>query len=264
MRHHPRKRFSQNFLHDEAVISRIVSIIDPQPDQHLVEIGPGRGALTGLLLARCGHLDVVELDRDLVDLLKKKFASQDKLTIYSGDALRFDFCALSTGEKLRVIGNLPYNISTPLLFHLFEQAYCIQDMYFMLQKEVVDRLCAQPGDKHYGRLGIMAQYYGVAESLMDVGPESFFPRPKVISSVMRFVPYGERPVDIPVESLNRVVSVAFGQRRKTLRNSLGALFEEGELRALDLDPEARAEMLAFRDYVRLGRLLVEKNAARAK
>lgn len=260
MSHQPRKRFSQNFLRDESVIFNIVAAIAPRAEDHLVEIGPGQGALSRLLLAECNRLDVVELDRDLVELLTRKFAGEQRLHIHSGDALRFDFCSLSGGEKLRVVGNLPYNISTPLLFHLFEQAACIKDMYFMLQKEVVERLCAQAGDKHYGRLGIMARYYCRMENLMEVYPESFYPKPKVISSVVRLVPHSGRPIDISPEALNRVVVAAFAQRRKTLRNSLGKLFSADEIRGLNLDPNARAETLDLEDYARLGRLYLEKSA----
>ncbi|MDD5037199.1 MAG: 16S rRNA (adenine(1518)-N(6)/adenine(1519)-N(6))-dimethyltransferase RsmA, partial [Methylococcaceae bacterium] len=192
----PRKRFGQNFLHDERVIYAIVSAIAPHSDEHLVEIGPGRGALTRLLLEECKRLDVIELDRDLVEYLHGRFSGEKKLHIHSADAMRFDFTTLSQGEKLRVSGNLPYNISTPLLFHLFEQSLCIRDMYFMLQKEVVDRLCAEPGDKEYGRLGVMARYYCDMEPLMDVYPESFNPQPKVVSSVVRLIPHAQRPVEI--------------------------------------------------------------------
>jgi len=260
MNHQPRKRFGQNFLRDEAVVFNIVAAIAPRADDHLVEIGPGQGALTRILLAECGHLDVVELDRDLVDLLMRKFAGNQKLRIHSGDALKFDFCSLVEDVKLRIVGNLPYNISTPLLFRLFEQAACIKDMHFMLQKEVVDRLCAHPGEKHYGRLSIMAQYYCRMDKLMEVYPESFFPKPKVISSVVRLVPHAERPFDIPPEILNRVVVAAFTQRRKTLRNSLGNLFSEDEIRDANLDPNARAEMLGLCDYARLAQLYLKNKA----
>lgn len=256
MNHQPRKRFGQNFLRDERVIHAIVSLIGPRADQHLLEIGPGQGALTGLLLEECQLLDVVELDRDLVDFLSRKFAGAERLRIHSGDAMKFDIAALSQGEKLRVIGNLPYNISTPLLFHLFAQADCIADMHFMLQKEVVDRLCAGPGDKDYGRLGIMAQFYCAMDSLMDVAPESFYPPPKVISSVVRLIPHPRRPVEIEPEILNRVVTAAFSQRRKTLRNSLGKLFDAAQLEAAGVDPGARAETLSLEDFARLGQLLV--------
>ncbi len=258
MSHRPRKRFGQNFLRDDSVIYAIVSAINPRADEHLVEIGPGQGALTGRLLAEAGFLDVIELDRDLVAELNRRFEGESRLRIHSADAMKFDFSLLSCGEKLRVVGNLPYNISTPLLFHLFEQAPCIADMHFMLQKEVVDRLCAAPGEEDYGRLGIMAQYYCAMEPLMEVYPDSFYPPPKVTSAVVRLVPHERRPVDVPVDALSRVVIAAFGQRRKTLRNSLGNLLGEDEIRGADVDPGERAENLSLQDYARLAHILIEK------
>ncbi len=258
MNHRPRKRFGQNFLRDERVIHAIVSAISPRPDEHLVEIGPGQGALTRLLLPECRRLDAVELDRDLVDYLNQKFAGEEKLHIHSADAMKFDFVSLSTGERLRIIGNLPYNVSTPLLFHLFDQGECIRDMHFMLQKEVVDRLCANPGDKDYGRLGVMARYYCAIEPLMDVGPESFYPQPKVISSVARLVPHVHRPVDIAPVMLNRVVTAVFSQRRKTLRNALRNMFTGSEIAALGLDPGDRGETLSLEEFALLGNLLAKK------
>jgi len=256
--HRPRKRFGQNFLHDERVVHAIVACISPRPDEHLVEIGPGQGALTRLLLPECGRLDAVELDRDLVGYLKKRFGTEEKLTIHSGDAMKFDFSALSRGGPLRVIGNLPYNISTPLLFHLFEQSACIKDMHFMLQKEVVDRLCAEPGGKDYGRLGVMARYYCSMEPLMEVGPESFTPSPKVVSAVVRLVPHGQKPVRVGPEVLGRVVAAAFSQRRKTLRNALGLLLVADEIESADVDPGARAETLGLEDFARLAEALLRK------
>ncbi len=257
MTHYPRKRFGQNFLHDERILHAIVSAVSPKSSDHLVEIGPGQGALTELLLPECGRLDVVELDRDLVTLLHKKFATEAKIVIHSGDALNFDFASLGKGEPLRIIGNLPYNISTPLLFHLFAQGSCIRDMHFMLQKEVVDRLCAQPGSKDYGRLGVMASYYCAMEPLMEVPPESFYPQPKVISSVVRLIPHEHKPVDIPAGILQRIVSTAFSQRRKTLRNALGNLFSESEIRKLGIDPGKRPESLGLKEFALLGKLLLE-------
>ena len=259
MSHQPRKRFGQNFLRDERVLQAIVSAIACRPDEHLVEIGPGQGALTGYLLSACKVLDVVELDRDLVGLLQNKFAGAANLRIHSGDALKFDFGALSSGEKLRVIGNLPYNISTPLLFHLFQQGEFIQDMHFMLQKEVVDRLCAAPGDSDYGRLSIMAQFFCAMEPLLEVGPESFYPTPKVMSSVVRLVPHEAKPVTVDPGVLGRVVTAAFSQRRKTLRNSLAAFFDEAELRSVGIDPQARAETLSLEQFARLARLHMGKS-----
>ena len=259
MSHQPRKRFGQNFLRDERVLQGIVSAMAPKVDEHLVEIGPGQGALTRYLLPACKVLDVVELDRDLVDLLKTKFVDAPHLRIYSGDALKFDFAALSAGEKLRVIGNLPYNISTPLLFHLFDQGGSILDMHFMLQKEVVDRLCAGPGDSDYGRLSIMAQFFCSMEPLLDVGPESFYPVPKVMSSVVRLVPHETKPVAVDAGALGRVVTAAFSQRRKTLRNSLAAFFNADEIRSVDIDPQVRAETLGLEQFARLVRLLLSRS-----
>lgn len=256
--HIPRKRFGQNFLRDARVLHAIVAAIGPRPGEHLVEIGPGQGALTRLLLPECARLDVVELDRDLVALLRKAFAGEERLRIHSGDALKFDFAALAEAAPLRIVGNLPYNISTPLLFHLFEQGGRVQDMHFMLQKEVVDRLCAEPGSKDYGRLSVMAQYYCAMEPLLEVGPESFNPPPKVVSAVVRLVPHAARPVAVAPESLGRVVAAAFSQRRKTLRNALSLLLSGAEIAVAGVDPGARAETLALSDFARLAGLLADK------
>jgi 16S rRNA (adenine1518-N6/adenine1519-N6)-dimethyltransferase len=194
MNHTPRKRFGQNFLHDHSIINDIISSIAVHPDDHWVEIGPGMGALTTPLLQTGVKLDVVELDRDLVVLLKDKYSQAARLNIHSADALTFDFAQLRQGdEKLRVIGNLPYNISTPLMFHLLESTSCIEDMHFMLQKEVVDRICAVPGNKQYGRLSVMMQYYCEPELLFDVPPESFDPAPKVMSAVVKLTPHQSPP-----------------------------------------------------------------------
>lgn len=257
MTHIPRKRFGQNFLHDHSIISNILANIQAQANEHWVEIGPGMGALTEPLLKKGVRLDVVELDRDLVALLKDKFKHQANLQIHSADALKFDFAALAdTSEKLRVIGNLPYNISTPLMFHLLDNAYCIEDMHFMLQKEVVDRICAEPGSKKYGKLSIMMQYYCAAEPLFDVPPESFDPAPKVVSAVVRLVPHPQPPVAVnDVNKLNRVVTEAFSQRRKTLRNALKKLITEEQMAALAIDPTLRAENIPLHDFAKLSNLL---------
>jgi len=269
MAHIPRKRFGQNFLHDHNIIYNILSSLQVKPDQHWVEIGPGQGALTEPLLNEGIRLDVIELDRDLVVLLKEKFKHQPRLQIHSADALRFDFSALvrsraeqgGSNEKLRVIGNLPYNISTPLMFHLLKSAHCIEDMHFMLQKEVVDRICAAPGSKKYGRLSVMMQYYCDTELLFDVPPESFDPAPKVMSAIVRLVPHQQPPVEVhDVAKLNRVVTEAFSQRRKTLRNSLKKLIPEAEIAALNIDPTLRAEMISLDDFARLSNLLQEELA----
>ncbi|MCF8005824.1 MAG: 16S rRNA (adenine(1518)-N(6)/adenine(1519)-N(6))-dimethyltransferase RsmA [Methylovulum sp.] len=258
MNHHiARKRFGQNFLQDQSIISQLIASAQTQPQQHWVEIGPGLGALTAPLLRTGVRLDVIELDRDLVSLLHTAFHDHPQLTIHSADALHFDFTALATdAEKLRVIGNLPYNISTPLLFHLLSNAHCIQDMHFMLQKEVVNRMCAAPGSKQYGRLSVMVQYYCATEWLFDVPPESFDPIPKVMSAIIRLTPHLTPPVVINnIENLNRVVTEAFSQRRKTLRNCLKKLLDEDALIQLNIDPNARAETLSLADFAKLSCLL---------
>jgi 16S rRNA (adenine1518-N6/adenine1519-N6)-dimethyltransferase len=257
MNHLPRKRFGQNFLHDHNVIHTILACIHATANEHWVEIGPGQGALTEPLLKKNVRLDLVELDRDLVVLLKNKFSQREHLRIHSADALSFDFSALvEAQEKLRILGNLPYNISTPLMFHLLTFSSCIKDMHFMLQKEVVDRICASPGSKKYGRLSVMMQYYCEAESLFDVPPESFDPVPKVMSSIVRLVPYEKPPVQVnDIRCLNQVVTQAFSQRRKTLRNSLKKQINESDLIALSIDPTLRAELLSLSDFARLSNFL---------
>lgn len=257
MAHKARKRFGQNFLHDYHIISNILGSLFYTQDQHWVEIGPGQGALTESLLKSGVQLDVVELDRDLVKILDIKFEHYDNLTIHSSDALRFDFSALAkSGEKLHILGNLPYNISTPLMFHLLENTPSIADMTFMLQKEVVDRICAAPGSKKYGRLSVMMQYYCATEHLFDVPPESFNPRPKVMSSIVRLVPHEQPPVNIDsVAMLNTVVTTAFSQRRKTLRNSLKKLITGADITALNIDPSLRAETISLQDFAKLSQYI---------
>ena len=257
MGHIPRKRFSQNFLHDHNIIYNIISSIQAKPDQHWVEIGPGQGALTEPLLKNKVRLEVIELDRDLVVLLKEKFKQHPNLQIHSADALRFDFSTLADkDQKLRIIGNLPYNISTPLMFHLLVNASCIEDMHFMLQKEVVDIICATPGSKKYGRLSVMMQYYCAAESLFDVPPESFDPIPQVMSAIVRLVPHRQPPVAVnDISKLNRVVTQAFSQRRKTLRNSLKKIIAEEQIVALNIDPTLRAESISLEEFASLSNLL---------
>jgi len=256
MAHTPRKRFGQNFLHDHTIIYNIISSTQARSGQHWVEIGPGQGALTEPLLNEGVRLDVVELDRDLVVLLKQKFKQYSNLQIHSADALRFDFSSLADGDKLRIIGNLPYNISTPLMFHLLDNAYCIEDMHFMLQKEVVDRICAVPGSKKYGRLSVMMQYYCLPELLFEVPPESFDPIPQVMSAIVRLVPHLQPPVTVnDVSKLNRVVTQAFSQRRKTLRNSLKKLIAEEDIVGLGIDPTLRAESISLAEFARLSNVL---------
>lgn len=257
--HYPRKRFGQNFLRDPSVIRRIVASVGPAPDQGLVEIGPGEGAMTEALLDVCHSLDAVEIDRDLAAHLERRFRNRAGFRLHLADALRFDFRRLAQNGKLRIVGNLPYNISTPLLFHLFGQLDAIGDMHFMLQREVVDRLAAGTGSPDYGRLGIMAQYHCRAEKLFEVYPESFFPRPKVVSAVVRLTPHAEPPVAADPEVLRRVVATAFSQRRKTLRNSVRTLFDEAELLGLGIDPNARAETLTLEQYARLAQRWSEKS-----
>lgn len=248
-----RKRFGQNFLHDEAVITDIIAAVAPQKDQHLVEIGPGRGALTTLLVADAGRLDVIELDRDLVLLLEKQFSGAANLHIHQADALEFDFKQLQQNdEKLRVIGNLPYNITTPLLFHLLDQATLIEDMCFMLQREVVERICAAPGSKSYGRLSIMIQYQCMAEQLFIVPPTAFEPQPKVESAIIYLQPRAQLLGGaVCIKTLGRLVTQAFNQRRKTIANTLKNSVSLSVLESQGIDPKQRPETLSVEQYVAL-------------
>jgi len=259
MAHKARKRFGQNFLHDQHIINNILGSLYYNNNQHWVEIGPGQGALTEQLLQDGVQLDVVELDRDLVRLLDVKFENYPNLSIHSSDALNFDFSALSkNNEKLHILGNLPYNISTPLMFHLLENTPRIADMTFMLQKEVVDRICATPGSKKYGKLSIMMQYYCATEHLFDVPPESFTPQPKVMSSIVRLVPYEQKPIIVEsVKILSTVVTTAFSQRRKTLRNALKKLILEDNIKALDINPALRPETISLTDFAKLSTFIAQ-------
>lgn len=259
--HRPRKRFGQNFLRDDGVVQRIIGAIAPAAGQRLVEIGPGEGALTGALLASGCRLDVVELDRDLAPGLLASFGLDPLFTLHRGDALAFDFRALAgaTGERLRVVGNLPYNISTPLIFHLLDQAEVIEDMHFMLQKEVVDRLAASPGNKQWGRLGIMAQFYCEVEALFEVPPTAFNPPPRVDSAIVRLTPRADLPAASDAQRLKRVVQAAFAQRRKTLRNNLKALIDSSRLETLGIDPGARAETLGMQDFIEIARTVDQES-----
>ncbi len=255
MKHIPRKRFGQNFLVDAQVIGGIVSAIDPQPGDHLVEIGPGLGALTQPLLERVTHLHVVEIDRDIVARLRKHHPA-DRLTIHEGDALAFDFATV--GDDLRIVGNLPYNISTPLLFHLATYADRVRDMHFMLQKEVVDRMVAAPGESAFGRLSVMLQYRFWLEWLLDVPPDAFDPPPKVDSAVVRLIPRARSELLAKDENmLAHVVTAAFAQRRKMLRNNLKGLIGEASLSQLGIDPAARAEDVPVESYVSMANWLSE-------
>ena len=251
-KHIARKRFGQNFLIDAQVIGGIVAAVAPQRDDLVVEIGPGLGALTEPLLQRLDHLHVVEIDRDIVARLRQRFPA-DRLSIHAGDALAFDFGSLAAaGRKLRVVGNLPYNISTPLLFHLAQFADRVYDMHFMLQKEVVERMVAEPGSADYGRLSVMLQYRFVMDWLLDVPPQSFDPAPKVDSAVVRLIP--RAPGELAAHDAARfavLVAAAFSQRRKMLRNTLKGSVDEALFARLGIAPTARAETLSVADYVRL-------------
>jgi 16S rRNA (adenine1518-N6/adenine1519-N6)-dimethyltransferase len=252
-RHRPRKRFGQHFLHDPGVIGRIVAAIRPVPGARLVEIGPGLGALTQPLLEAAGDLDVIELDRDLLEPLRARCAGSGMLRIHHADALAFDFAALrGGGPRLRVAGNLPYNISTPLLFHLLAQAGHLLDLHFMLQKDVVDRMAADPGEEAYGRLSVMVQYRCRVEPLFVVGPGAFRPLPKVWSAVVRLVP--RETFSLAARDERRfaeVVRLAFGQRRKTLRNSLRGFLDASQIETAGVDPGARPETLDLAAFAAL-------------
>jgi 16S rRNA (adenine1518-N6/adenine1519-N6)-dimethyltransferase len=289
--HIPRKRFGQNFLVDDAIIASCIEAIRPQANDAMVEIGPGLGALTKPLLQRLDHLHVVEIDRDIISWMKGHYPG-GKLTIHESDALKFDFSSIPSGsepqmiarrqgdgnktvqtvrrggdkaannasttamKRMRVVGNLPYNISTPLLFHLLDNASSVIDMHFMLQKEVVERMVAQPSTPAYGRLSVMLQYRLQMEYLFTVPPESFDPAPKVESAFVRAVPYTELPVTAKDEALlGRIVTAAFGQRRKTLRNTLKGLLDDAGFAALGIDPQARAENLSVPEFVAIANYL---------
>ena len=255
-RHRPRKRFGQNFLHDPGVIDHIIHVIDPRPDQHFVEIGPGLGALTRPLLRTVGELDVVEIDRDIIPLLRESCSAYGELRIHNQDALKFDFTALATDQSLRVIGNLPYNISSPLIFHLLTQLAVIRDMHFMLQKEVAERLAAAPGTKRYGRLSVMVQCLCAVELLFTVGPGAFKPAPKVDSAVVRLSPHRQAPIQVDDQKrFAELVNQAFSQRRKTLRNALKGLLTAEQIAALAIDPSRRPETLSLAEYALLSNAL---------
>lgn len=262
--HRPRKRFGQHFLKDPGVVDAILRAVAPAADDVIVEVGPGLAALTDQLARRAGELHAVELDRDLAAQLRAAFAASDTVSIHEADALRFDFCAL--GETLRIVGNLPYNISTPLLFRLLEQRRCIRDMHFMLQKEVVDRMTAEPGSKRYGRLTVMLGCYFEMQALFDVDRLAFEPPPAVTSAVVRMrpLPEGSYRIDDP-QQFGKVVAAAFAQRRKTIRNALRDIAAETDLEAAGIDPGQRAETIGIAQYVELAnRLARPANPAPAR
>jgi len=251
--HVARKRFGQNFLVDRGIMNAIVSAIDPQSGDTVVEIGPGLGAITEPLLARLDHLHVVEIDRDLIARLKKQHPPT-RMTIHEGDALDFDFASI--GNDLRLVGNLPYNISTPLLFHLAEYVGIVRDMHFMLQKEVVERMVAVPGESDFSRISVMLQYRFHLEWLIDVPPESFDPPPKVQSAVVRLIPRDVSELKAKSqEKLSQVVQTAFSQRRKMLRNTLKGTLSDAGFAELGIDPTRRAEDIPLADYVRIANYL---------
>ena len=259
-KHRPKKRFGQHFLHDPAVIRRIIDLIRPARDGHIVEIGPGRGALTRPLLQAAGRLDVIEIDRGLCARLRTEFKSSRNLAVHSGDALHFDFGRLGRGG-LRIIGNLPYNISTPLLFHLLNFIEVTDEMIFMLQKEVAERVSATVDGKQYGRLSVMLQCHCAAETLMLIKPEAFRPRPGVESALIRLRPYKparHRLADR--EALAVVTRAAFAQRRKTLKNALQTVLPVAELMKAGIAPEKRAENLTVAEFVTLANLYQARRA----
>jgi len=263
MGHQARKRFGQNFLHDPNVIRNIVKSIRPKVGDNMVEIGPGMGAITEELLdATEGYLNVVELDRDLIPGLKVKFFNMPGFQIHEADALKFDFSSLKVDDRpLRIVGNLPYNISTPLIFHLLSYHGLVKDMHFMLQKEVVQRLAAGPGDNNYGRLSIMAQYFCQVQHLFDVGPGAFKPAPKVDSAIVRMAPYAEVPHPTKdFRTLENVVRESFAMRRKTLRNNLKKRLTAEQIESLGIDPGIRPEKLSVADYVRIADYVFEQAA----
>jgi len=253
--HRARKRFGQHFLHDQNVIERILRAIDPQPDDRLIEIGPGQGALTWPLLQRCGRLTAIELDRDLIPVLQQKSAGYGNLQLINADILEFDLASLGGEQMMRLVGNLPYNISTPLMFHMLDSIAHISDMHFMVQKEVAERIVAEPGNGHYGRLSIMLQYQCECQYLFDVPPGSFTPPPRVDSAVIRLLPRAQPEHDIgDYATFSAIVQAAFGQRRKTLSNSLRNTLPREAIIACDIDPGLRAENLSLGDFAKLSRV----------
>ncbi|MBJ6985401.1 16S rRNA (adenine(1518)-N(6)/adenine(1519)-N(6))-dimethyltransferase RsmA [Luteimonas sp. MC1750] len=251
-----KKALGQHFLHDRGVVDRIILAVDPRPDEHIVEIGPGQGAMTFPLLERHGRLTAIEFDRDLLAPLTVRARAHGELTLVHANVLDVDFTALAAGTPLRLVGNLPYNLSSPILFHALDHAAAVRDMHFMLQKEVVDRMAAGPGSKVYGRLSVMLQAWCRVTALFDVGPDAFRPPPRVDSAVVRLVPRdpGEVGIDDPARFAS-VVRAAFGQRRKTLRNALQTLCDADAISAAGIDPTRRAEQLDVADFIRLANSL---------
>ncbi len=255
--HHARKRFGQHFLVDPNIIGNIINAIAPQPSQHLVEIGPGLGALTTQILPLVNKMDAIEFDRDVIPYLRKYCVLLGELTIHQADALSFDFnCLVKDKRSLRVFGNLPYNISTPLLFHLLEYKTMISDMHFMLQKEVVERIVAKPNSSAYSRLSVMIQYHCEVEALFAVSASCFDPPPQVGSAVIRLVPFMQ-PKDLAkdINVFAELVKMAFNQRRKTIHNSLRQVISNEQLIALNIDPKARPQNLRVVDFVKMSNVI---------
>lgn len=253
--HRPRKRFGQHFLHDANIIQKIIDAIGIRSSDHITEIGPGQGAITDLIIDNCHKLDLVEIDRDIIKMLNVRYADKTNINIHSADALAFDFQGLAKNQKLRVVGNLPYNISTPLIFHLLESIECIEDMHFMLQKEVVDRMSATVHSADYSRLSVMVQYFCQVEPLFTVSANCFTPPPKVLSSVVRLTPIQR---DVPAKSteiFTNLIRQAFHQRRKTLRNNLSGLVDAKRLVDVGIDPQLRPQQLSVEDYITISNLL---------
>lgn len=250
MTHQHKKHFGQHFLHDQSVLERMTHAIAPQASDVMLEIGPGEGALTDRLIDRVASFTVVEIDNDLIPTLNKRYGNRAHFSIRHQDALTVDYGSIA--NPLRVVGNLPYNISTPLIFHLLESRHAITDMHFMLQKEVVQRLASEADGEHYGRLSVMAQYYCAIEDLFHIGPEAFDPPPKVDSAVVRLVPYQQLPAQAQNEAtFARIVKQSFSMRRKTLRNNLKGWLTAEQIEACDIQPGHRAEVLTVADFVRL-------------
>jgi len=258
--HRPRKRFGQHFLIDRRVAARIIAVIAPREQESIVEIGPGKGALTTPLLERTHHLHVIEIDRDLAHALTQRF-SNEALTVHVGDALNFDFSRL--GQDLRVVGNLPYNISTPLLFRFTDYANVIRDAHVMLQKEVAERLAARPSSKAYGRLSVMLQSRFTIEKLFDVPPQAFHPAPQVESSVVRMAPLTLPPA-VDYGLLGKIVTAAFSKRRKVLKNALADLVPSEAWRTVEINPELRPENLSVEDYLGIARYLSDRSPDETK
>ncbi len=263
--HKAKKKFGQNFLQDQYIIDHIIQACHITPDEQVLEIGPGLGALSQNIISLARHLHVIEIDRDVIPKLEKILAKSNNRetsnwTITQGDALEFQLNTLASEQKIKVVGNLPYNISTPLLFHFIEQLKHIKDMHFMLQKEVVERICAEPNNKSYGRLSVMLQYHCRCEMLFEVPPESFDPQPKVDSAIIRLTPHAEPPFPCSDETLlSKIVSQAFAQRRKTLRNNLKSLNIQDAIDASGIDASLRAENISVAEYVKLCNIISDSS-----